>query len=138
MAIKGVSKQPVPYIPEIERGAKENQTIFWIKPKTGHQANQSIARYASARKDGRKGTTDLNVGKLDGADQAEFLDLISMVENYEFSDHYPELAKHGIIEKIDTPDQLVLVAKDLPSDILNEIFDASNNMIQLKEGEKKS
>ena len=51
MAIKGVSKKAVAYIPEEERTVKENQTVVWIKPKTGHQANVTMARYAAAGKD---------------------------------------------------------------------------------------
>ena len=73
MAIRGVSKKAVPYVPEEERTVKEDQTVIWITPKTGHQANVSMARYAAAGRDGRKGYRELNVTKLDNADMLYLL-----------------------------------------------------------------
>ena len=138
MAIRGVSKQAVAYVPEEERTVKENQTVVWIKPKTGHQANVTMARYAAAGKDGRKGYRELNVTKLDNADLQEFLDVVMKIENYYFSDQFPDLEKQGLHKTIEQPELLKKVAMDISADLLVEIMEASNNLAVLKQGEKKS
>jgi hypothetical protein len=138
MAIRGVSRQSVPYIPEEERESKENQTVIWIKPKTGHQANVSMSRYASAGRDGRKGYRELNVTKLDNADTQEFLDIVMKIENYYFSDQFPDLEKQGLFTTIEDPETLKRVAQDVSSDLLLEIMEVANNLSRLSEGEKKS
>ena len=138
MAIRGVSKKAVAYIPEEERTVKENQTVVWIKPKTGHQANVTMSRYAAAGRDGRKGYRELNVTKLDNADLQEFLDVVLKVENYYFSDQFPDLEKQGLHKVIEQPELLKKVAMDVSADLLVEIMEASNNLAVLKAGEKKS
>lgn len=138
MAIRGVSKKPIPYIPEEERTVTEDQTVIWIQPKTGHQANQTMARYASARRDGRKGYTELSVRKLDNADVEEFLTIVTKIENYQFSDNFPKLAGQGLIKEIVDEETLRKVAMDISADILVEIMEAANNMSILTAGEKKS
>tara|TARA_B100001939_G_scaffold339826_1_gene347124 strand:- start:877 stop:1344 length:468 start_codon:yes stop_codon:yes gene_type:complete len=138
MAIRGVSKKAVAYIPEEERTVKENQTVVWIKPKTGHQANVTMSRYAAAGRDGRKGYRELNVTKLDNADLQEFLDVVMKIENYYFSDQFPDLEKQGLHKVIEQPELLKKVAMDVSADLLVEIMEASNNLAVLKAGEKKS
>lgn len=137
MAIRGITKDPVAYVPEAERTEQE-PTVFWIRPKTGHDANKTMARYASASKDGRKGYRELNVTKLDNADIEEFLDIVIKVENFYFSNNWDDEDPNKLVKLIDTPDRLKKVCMDLPSDVLIEIFDASNNFSQLKAGEKKT
>jgi len=138
MAIRGVSRKAVPFIPEEERTVKENQTVVWIRPKTGHQANVSMSRYASAGRDGRKGYRELNVTKLDNADLQEFLDIVIKVENYYFSDQFPDLESQGLFKEISDPETLKRVAQDISADLLIEIMEAANNLSVLKTGEKKS
>ena len=138
MAIRGVSRTAIPYVPEEERTVKENQTVIWIRPKTGHQANVSMSRYASAGRDGRKGYRELNVTKLDNADSQEFLDIVIKVENFYFSDQFPDLEKQGLFTTIEDPESLKRVAQDISSDLLLEIMEVANNLSRLNEGEKKS
>jgi len=138
MAIRGVSKKAVAYIPEEERTVKENQTVIWIKPKTGHQANVTMSRYAAAGRDGRKGYRELNVTKLDNADLQEFLDVVIKIENFYFSDQFPDLEKVGLHTVVEQPEMLKKVALDISADLLVEIMEASNNLAVLKTGEKKS
>jgi hypothetical protein len=131
MAIKGVSRQPVPYVPEEDRMSPfKEQTVFWIKPKTGHEANQTMARYAAAGRDGRKGYRDLNVSKLDNADVEEFLAICDKVENFIF-------AGKAKMETVQDKAGLVQVVNELSSDVLIEIMDASNNLSTLEAGAKK-
>ena len=138
MALRGTSKRPVPYVPEEERSVLEDQTVVWIRPKNGHSANKTMARYAAAGRDGRKGYRELNIRKLDDADIEEFLEVVVKWENYYFSDSFPKLHEQGLIKVIEDQETLKKICLDLPADILMEIFEAANNISRLNEGEKKS
>ena len=138
MAIRGVSKKPIPYVPEEERSVTENQTVFHLVPKTGHQSNVTMQRYAAAGRDGRKGYRELNVNKLDNADLAEFLDICTKVENWYFSDQFPDLEAQGLFKDITDPESIKRVCQDMSADLLLEVFEASNNISTLRTGEKKS
>ena len=138
MAIKGVSRNPIPFVPEEERSVTEDQTVFWLRPKTGHAANVTMQRDASAGRDGRKGYRELNVNKLDNADLAEFMDICSKVENWYFSDQFPDLENQGLFKEITDPETIKRVCQDMSADLLLEVFEASNNLATLKAGEKKS
>jgi hypothetical protein len=138
MAIKGVSRQPVALIPEEERSNTNDPTVFHLSAKTGHQANVTMQRYAAAGRDGRKGHRELNVTKLDNADIAEFLDVCSKVENWYFSDNFPDLESQGLFTEVTDQETLKRVCQDMSSDLLLEVFEAANNLATLKAGEKKS
>ena len=138
MAIRGVSKKPIPYVPEEERSVTENQTVFHLVPKTGHQSNVTMQRYAAAGRDGRKGYRELNVNKLDNADLAEFLDICVKVENWYFSDQFPDLESQGLFKEVEDSELLKRVVQDMSSELLLEVFEAANNLSTLKAGEKKS
>ena len=88
--------------------------------------------------DGRKGYRELNVTKLDSADLQEFLDVVLKVENYYFSDQFPDLENQGLHKVIEQPELLKKVAMDISADLLVEIMEASGNLAVLKQGEKKS
>jgi len=133
MAIKGISRDSVPYVPEEDRTSPfEEQTIFWIKPKTGKEANRTMQRYAACGRDARKGYRELNVRKLNNADVEEFLEVVSKVENFFF------IEDKEITKLIDDDTNLIRLMNELSADLLLEIFDAANNMSQLSEGQKKS
>lgn len=137
--IVGVSKKAIPYVLEEDRrNSYSEQTVFWIMPKKGHDANETLRRYAAAGRDGRKGYRELNTSRLDQADVEEFLDVVVKVENFQFSEDYPDLSKQGLIKTIEDQGTLVQVCKDLSVDHLLEIFDAANNISHLKAGEKKT
>lgn len=135
--ITGAPTTSIPYVPEEERNVSDRQTVFWIKPKTGHEANQTLASYAGAGKDGRKGYRELSVRKLDNADVEQFLATVSKVEWYQFSDRFPELQAQGPMSTVEGEAMLSKLALDLSSDLLIEVFEASNNMTQLLAGRKK-
>lgn len=137
--IQGVSKKAVPYVLEDDRRSPENeQTVFWIMPKKGHDANESLRRYAAAGRDGRKGYRELNTARLDSADLEEFADIVVKIENFLFSDDFPDLKKQGPIKVIEDNSTLLAVCKDLSVDHLLEIMDAANNISHLRSGEKKT
>ena len=140
--ITGTSSKSICYIPEEERALQSADpkaivTKFWIRLKKGHDANQVLADYAGAGKDGRKGYRELNVRRLDSADVTHFLSICERVENYQFSEDYPDLHEQGAIPDVTGEAQLSQVAADLSADLLNELFEASNNAVLLKAGEKK-
>jgi len=97
-----------------------------------------MSRYAAAGRDGRKGYRELNVTKLDNADLQEFLDVVIKIENFYFSDQFPDLEKQGLHTVVEQPEMLKKVALDISADLLVEIMEASNNLAVLKSGEKKS
>ena len=135
--ITGAPHASIPYVPEEERSSIDKQTVFWVKPKTGHEANQTLSAYASAGRDGRKGYRELSVRRLDNADVDQFLSTVEKVEWYQFSDRFPELAASGPMAIVEGDALLSKMALDLSSDLLIEVFEASNNMSQLLAGRKK-
>lgn len=133
--ITGVNKKPVPYVLEDDRNSPLNeQTVFWITPKKGHDANETLRRYAGAGRDGRKGYRELNTAKLDAADIEEFLSCVSRVQNFKLAEE--EGGK--VLTDITAEGDLKQVCRSLSPDHLNEIFDAANNQTHLKAGEKKT
>ena len=138
MAIRGVSREPVAYVPEEQRTETEDQTVIWIRPKTGQDANRTMAAYAGASREGRKGYRDMNVTKLNSADIQEFIRIVSKVENYYFSNAFKDLETQGLLAVIEDEETLKKVAQDISADLLIEIMEAANNASTLKAGEKKS
>ena len=138
MAIRGVSREAVPFVPEEERMNFVDPTVIHIRPKNAHASNRTMSRYAAAGRDGRKGYRDLNVSKLDAADIAEFVATVEKVENYYFSTQFPDLEKIGFHKVVESEELLKKVAADISSDLFIEVMEASNNMSVLKAGEKKS
>lgn len=136
--IEGTSPASVPYVPEEERGVTEKQTVFWIKPKTGHDSNQSLSVYAACGKDNsRTGFRELSVRKLDSADVSQWVQLVERVEWYMFSERFPDLRAQGPFESITDEGTISKVALDISSDLLIEVFEASNNAQRLLAGQKK-
>lgn len=143
--MKGITLESTPYICEEERGAPTSeQTVFWIKPKTHHEANKTLSRYAAAGRDGRQGYKELHTGKLDSADVAEWLNTVSKIENFAFPESFylendkvkPD--KRGYVKEITEEWLLKEVINYLPAHIVNEIWDVAIDNSKLREGEKKS
>jgi hypothetical protein len=122
-----------PFIPVICR-SEEVPTIFWIKPKNLEVTYKSINRYAKAKKQVTKGHDEVDTDKLFDADSINFLEACSKVENYEFSDRYPELSKLGGISEITTREHLVCVIGDLDPTVFQEVMNATSDWALLKEG----
>ena len=64
--------------------------------------------------------------------------MVIKVENFYFSDQFPDLEKQGLHREIEAPELLKKVAIDISADLLLEIFEAANNVSVLRAGEKKS
>ncbi|MFV2014552.1 MAG: hypothetical protein ACC656_03935 [Candidatus Heimdallarchaeota archaeon] len=139
--IRGVEQKEIPYVLEDDRSSPvEDQTVFWISPKTGHDNNKTLQRYSMATKTNRKGYQEINPNKMDVADQEEFLHIVSKVENYGFPEDHTLYAKHenGVLKESTEPGDLKEVARTLAADHLAEILEVSNNISKLTEGSKKN
>jgi hypothetical protein len=136
--IQGVNKKSVPYVLEEDRASiVDEQTVFWILPKTGHDNNLTLQRYAGASKETRKGR-EVNVLKMDAADRDEFTSLVEKVEKFIFSEDSPYYEDKKIHTSITDRDMLKEVARCLSADHLSEVLEVSNNISKLNEGAKKN
>jgi hypothetical protein len=144
--MRGINQKPVRYILEDERGEDSlDQTAFWLTAKNNRMANESIARYAKARKDNGQ-TSEYDDRLLSSADKAEFVTVCSKVEHFAFSDEYyqrkPQVAEladeNGYIDSITDADILGDVVSELAPAYLSEIFAAVNNPVKLDRGAKKN
>lgn len=143
MAIRGVTKKAIPYVLEDDRSSPlHEQTVFHIVPKTGHDNNKTVQRYAAAAKENRKGYREVNVSKMDAADHEEFISVVEKVENYIFpEDHSLYKADENgepVLVTVTEAADLKEVARTLSADHLAEVLEVSNNVSKLKDGEKKS
>jgi len=145
--MRGINQTPVKYVCEDERGLdSQDQTGFWLIGKNNRMANESVARYAKARRDGRDGTSEYDDRLLTAADKAEFVTVCTKVEHFAFSEKYyerkpqvRELAdEDGFIAVIEDEDILADVVSELPPEYLSEVFAAVNNPVKLDRGAKKN
>lgn len=138
--IKGVSKKAIPYVLEDDRESPDKeQTVFWIKPKTGEDNNKTLARYGQASKETRKGR-EINVTKLNIADLEEFTSVVERVELYQFPEDstvYKDF-DNGVVNSTEDSSVLKEIARTLSADHLGEILEVSNNLSRLTAGAKKS
>ncbi len=152
------SDELIRFVLEGDRALPEaEQTIFSIRPSTGHDANVQTRAYLKALTEKRNGTKEMDIGKTDLADRIAFKSVVKKVENYSFPQDYyakrKELKEHAVeVEIADkfgnkekvwfTPEiedefSIELVAKTLLSKDLKEVINAAEDYSILKEGEKK-
>lgn len=144
MAIKGLQREndgsreilSVEYILERERDNLINPMTIFIRPKDTAAANRTLKAYGETSRD-RKGSKQFNVSKLNNADLDEWITVVSRIDNYEFSNQFPDLEKHGVMKNITDVDVLKKVLVDLTNDIVNEVFDAASDTSLLDAGTKK-
>lgn len=137
--IRGVTKKTYAYVLEDDRAnPASEQTVFHIIPKTGHDNNLTLQRYAGTAKDNRKGFREINVQKLDSADLEEFVAVVKKVENYGWPEDHPMFEKSPVSKEITDELTLKEVARTLSADHLSEIWEVSNNINKLSEGSKKN
>ena len=142
--MRGTSKKAFPYtLDDDKENPDDEQTIIYIKPWGGLDGSKISARYASTERIARKGYTDVNVGKRKKADEASFLEVVESVENFAFSDNFPQyqkgegINKAGFMVKLDTHDLLIAFANDITLDRYNEIIEAASNAGRLSPESKK-
>ena len=144
--MRGASTTPQEYVCEQDQGLPiEEQTIFTIRCKNTSMSNESLRRYARARRDNADGSQDYDDSKLTAADVEEFISLCVKVTNYAWSSEYLEshpnvnVNESGFqVDPIMDADSLSDVLRDLPSSVWLELQRASSNQIELNKGLKKS
>jgi len=150
--MRGTSKKAFPYVLDDDKvNPVEEQTIVNIKPWGGLDGSKISARYASTERIARKGYTDVNVGKRKKADEQSFLEVVESVQNYAFSDDFPQykgltdtkgkedgkVNKAGFMIKLDTDALILAFANDITLDQYNEIIEAASNAGRLSPESKK-
>ncbi len=134
--LRGISLKLQPYVLEDDRES-EVQTIFWIKPMSGHDANYSLMKYNEARSEARGGQVKLKVNRLDTADETTFVMVVKKIENYQFNDTFPDLKEKGMMAEITSEDMLKLVCKDMPPTYMTEVMEQANKISAITEPERK-
>jgi len=155
---RGISeKELYPYVLEADRGLpEEQQTVFHMKPKTGHDANVQTKVYLKAYREKDGGSRDLDVPMADAADIANFKSTCKKIENFVFPDDYYEahptikkLAKAVKVMEDGAEVELLFVSpieeesiigdvfRCLDSESIRELTSVSNSVSKLKEGQKK-
>jgi len=147
--MRGTTKSAFPYILDDDKeNPLEEQTIINIKPWGGLDGAKISARYASTERLGRKNYPDVHVGKRKKADEQSFLEVVDSVENYAFSEDFPqfqkknengsfEISKKGFMKLLDTSELILAFANDLTLDQYNEIIEAAANAGRLSAEDKK-
>jgi hypothetical protein len=134
--MRGISKTPVPYLLDRDRNApEEEQTTFWVRPRTGEDGAKIVARYSAAER-----TTgayrEISEGKWRKADSDTWLDTVAKVEHFWFSDRFPDLAAQGWVEEVTDPDLLVKVMQSIALEDYNEIVNFAARLSSLTPTEK--
>lgn len=136
--IRGIESKPIAYVLDEDRMVPtKDQTIFFIKPKRGEDANQTVSRYAGASREVRGGFREFDPKKLSKADVEEFLSVVMEVRNFGFSSVYKLTftdLKDGIVTKSNAPEILTAISQDLSPTHINEIFDAASDFSRLEKG----
>jgi hypothetical protein len=135
--MRGISKQPVPYVLDRDRGVPEDeQTTFWVKPRTGEDGARIVTRYTGAERANPGAYREISPAKWGKADIETWLDTIVKVENFWFSDTFPELAAQGWITEVTDPDMLVKVMKSIALEDFNELINFASRVSTLTPVEK--
>jgi hypothetical protein len=135
MALKGKSVlQPIAYIPEVERSNGVDPTIFWIVPKNMKGTYTSLELFAKGADTSSRGQRVINPHKMAAADVKDFLNFCKKVENYQFSETFPELNAKGVIPLIEDPETMAKLYEDIDPTVFQEIQSASADWGRLDEG----
>ena len=135
--LRGVSFEWQTYILEDDKES-EVQTVFYLKPMTGGDANYILAKYGEARSEGPRGQVKLKVGRLNQADETTFVKVVKKIENYQFGDRFPAERDKGLQAVLDTEDQIRMVAHDMPPAYHQEIVEQGNKISAITEPEKNA
>ena len=142
---RGVSRKPIPYVLESDRGLDPvEQTKWWIVARKPADDALTFKRYKQAMPV-RRGQERVDTGRWVSADKEELTSFCKKVENFYFSgdflDAHPEMQKrcneHGAIPALDTVIDIAYVYDDMQSDHYTELVEVSKSLERLTESEKK-
>lgn len=137
MAIRGLPQDfLIAFIPESEKNLdnEKDRTIFHISPKDARAANKALAMMSNTIKQKRSGVSKIDAHKFGAAELDLWLDMIDHIDNFIFSDGSD---KGKITRKVEGGDMIGKVYHQLPSSIIQEVFDASEDFTILDDAQKK-
>lgn len=135
--MRGISKKAIPYVPERDREAPESeQTTFWVRPRKGDEGAKIVALYTAAERANPGAYRQISESKWRSADVSVWLETVEKVENFQFSDDFPELQTQGWIDEITDPELLKKVMRDIALEDYNEVINFAAKISTLTETEK--
>lgn len=110
--ITGIVRKQHPFVLEADRtNPPDQQTVFWIVPKTVRGATETAANYAKVQiEKRRKGTKEIDVKAMQLADMDEWLKAVERVQNFACPEGAP-----GLNDEDSAFDHFVLRAEKDPS-----------------------
>ena len=134
--MRGISRQAIPYVLTRDQGVPDGeQTTFWIRPRKGDSGAKIVARYTAAERTMGQ-YREISESRWRQADVKTWLDTVERVENFWFSDEFPELAAHEWMADITDPDVLTKVMRDIALEDYNEIINYAAKVSSLTDQEK--
>jgi len=135
--MRGISKKAIPYVPERDREAPEGeQTTFWVRPRKGDEGAKIVSLYTGAERANPGAYRQISEAKWKAADVTVWLDTVEKIDNFAFSEDFPELQAQGFIEEISDPELLKKVMRDIPLEDYNEVINFAAKISTLTETEK--
>jgi len=141
---KQKSIKPFPYILEEDRDTPEEQTIFYLMPRTVEESSQISGLYSGVLKSkpGFRNTDSVDSNAMRRAQIDAFVHYTigpPGVEHYWFSDKFPELNEEKWMD-ISNDDETTLkcLAKDLKTNQLQELFEMADRGFSDTEKKKLS
>lgn len=126
------SSKPFSYILERERQLDSTQqTIFWIRPRKAAATAAALERASKARKVTRDGSEYFEQTEWLRGEQANFVETIWKIDNYHFSDDFPEYSDKPINIGETDDDLKKKVFTDLPDGDRLEIMNAQTSASKL-------
>ena len=129
---KQKSIKPFPYILEEDRDTPEEQTIFYLMPRTVEESSQISGLYSGVLKS-KPGFRNADAVDSNAMRRAQIDAFVHFtigppgVEHYWFSDKFPEIHEKGWIDVSDDDETtLKYLARDLKSNQLQELFEAAD------------
>ena len=142
--MKGIGSSPREYICKVDRRLPEDEQSVWdLIPRNFERSNAASVKYTRCL---REGSSDGEVSKeaMNVADRESFLDYCPRVRNFSFSEEFyashPQIAtlanEKGYIPIIDTRELMLEVARDVHSNVLEELSGAVNDPDKMLAGLK--
>lgn len=135
--MRGTSNKAFPHVLSDDEGSPpEEKTTWWLIPIHGLDGAAISKLYTESERTGSRGVTTVNEGKRIKADKEMFLRCVRKVENFCFSDTFPELEAKGF-HNFSDEESLLAAAADITLDQFNEIIETASSAGRLKPADKK-
>jgi hypothetical protein len=117
--ISGIVLKEHPYVLRDDRqNPVEDQTVFFIIPKTVRSANETAAKYAAISQTDRRGETKVNTQRMNAVDIEVWCTAVQRVVNYVCPVGAPEHGYDYFVNKLPSGTDENDAVKKLPAGIL--------------------